>query len=252
MRFRAVTFNLHQHFKRWDVRRDLILEELQELRPDILCLNEVSIPMESGRWLWKRAGEVGLTYTYLQQTKTNALAYEEGQGILTRFRVLETGVLDYRSRDRVAQVARLEVDGSAVDVYLTHLHHVLDEDAAREDQIQQLLAWVESRDPPTARLVCGDFNATRDMRSLQRMRVHFTATQEDATFPTPLRYSLEEGQDHPEADGPTFQACLDYLWYQPPLRVHRGGRCFNRPAPRDPSLWPSDHVGVWADLDLDS
>jgi hypothetical protein len=24
--------------------------------------------------------------------------------------------------------------------------------------------------------------------------------------------------------------------------------CFNRPSPKDPTLYPSDHAGVWADL----
>jgi hypothetical protein len=26
--------------------------------------------------------------------------------------------------------------------------------------------------------------------------------------------------------------------------------CFNRPSADDPSLWPSDHAGVWADLTI--
>jgi hypothetical protein len=26
--------------------------------------------------------------------------------------------------------------------------------------------------------------------------------------------------------------------------------CFNQPASDNPNLWPSDHVGVWADLEI--
>ena len=32
-------------------------------------------------------------------------------------------------------------------------------------------------------------------------------------------------------------------------KVPRLRFCFNTPAPDDPNLWPSDYVGVWADLE---
>jgi hypothetical protein len=35
-----------------------------------------------------------------------------------------------------------------------------------------------------------------------------------------------------------------------PLRLVETGLCFNTPAGDDPDLWPSDHVGIWADFDL--
>ena len=36
------------------------------------------------------------------------------------------------------------------------------------------------------------------------------------------------------------------------VKLQTGRRlCFNRPAPNDPTLWPSDHVGVWADLEFE-
>jgi hypothetical protein len=34
------------------------------------------------------------------------------------------------------------------------------------------------------------------------------------------------------------------------VKVKSSGLCFNKPAEDDPDLWPSDHVGVWADLEL--
>ena len=33
------------------------------------------------------------------------------------------------------------------------------------------------------------------------------------------------------------------------INVPSSGVCFNRPSEEDPTLWPSDHAGVWADLD---
>jgi hypothetical protein len=154
VRFRVGTFNLHQGLRRWDSRRLLIAQQLVELRADVLCLNEVSIPLDSGRWLWRTARDLGLAYAYLEQTKTGALSMDEGQAILSRFPVLESASLDYRSRDRIAQVARLDLDGKSLDVYLTHLHHVRQEDAIREFMVGLLLDWIGRREakPPTLAL----------------------------------------------------------------------------------------------------
>ena len=250
MRFRVATFNLHQGLKRWEQRRELIFAQLVELRADILCLNEVAIPIDSGRWLWQRARKEVLEYSYLQQSKTGALWDVEGQGILTHFPVLESGFLDYESRNRIAQVARLCIGKRVVDVYLTHLHHIKVEDGLREYQVQQLLRWIESRDSPDARIVCGDFNATPEMRSVQLMQKHFIATQLEPTFATPLRYSTDAAKSPTGEHEGVFSVCLDYIWYQPSLKMLQGGRCFDKPSTDDPTLWPSDHVGVWADFEL--
>ena len=51
MQFRAATLNLEQDHKRWDQRRELIAEQLGELKPDVFALNEVCIPRQSARWL---------------------------------------------------------------------------------------------------------------------------------------------------------------------------------------------------------
>ncbi len=250
MRIRIATFNLHHALRGWEKRRELIVPQLLALQPDILCLNEVWIPLDSGRWLWHRVREGGIPYAYLQQTKTGALSEVEGQAILTRFPVSESGFLDYRSRDRIAQVARLDVRGQAIDVYLTHLHHVRYEDALREFMVQQLLDWIARRDAPAAHVVCGDFNATPEMRSIQLMRQRFVPTQLAPTFATPLRYQIDpDPKDTGEHQG-TFVACLDYIWYAQPLKLIETGLCFNTPAQDDPNIWPSDHIGVWADFEL--
>jgi endonuclease/exonuclease/phosphatase family metal-dependent hydrolase len=42
--------------------------------------------------------------------------------------------------------------------------------------------------------------------------------------------------------------CIDYIWVAGQLEVKKSGVCFNKASEDDPSLWPSDHAGVWADL----
>ncbi len=248
MTFRVAMLNLEQNHKRWNDRRELIVQQLGALAPDIWALNEVCIPAQTGRWLQRSARErLGLAYALLQQSKVNAASVSEGEAILTRYPVVETANLDYRAMDMVAQVVRLDVAGQLLDVYVTHLYRSRGEDALRLFQVQQLLAWIQSRDDVTARVVCGDFNATLAMPSAQLMASVFQPTQTEATAFTPLQDS-DGTVSHPY--WARFDRCIDYIWVAGPLTVRASGVCFNQASAHDPTLWPSDHAGVWADLEF--
>src|SRR3954465_16086027 len=43
---------------------------------------------------------------------------------------------------------------------------------------------------------------------------------------------------------------VDYIWISEGIEILASEVCFDRPSPDDPSLWPSDHAGVWADLQI--
>ena len=250
MSFRVATLNLEQDHKRWEERRDLVVDQLGRLRPDVLALNEICIPRQTGRWLQRAAGErLGLDYALIQQSKPNAASQLDAEGILTRFPVVETANLDYRARDAVAQVARVRVDGGSLDIYVTHLYASRGKDALRRYQVEQLLEWIESRDDVEARVVCGDFNATLDLPSASLMASRFRPTQIEPTAFTPLR---EKDGDPSHPDWERLDRCIDYIWVSGAVRVLSSGLCFDQPSPDDPTLWPSDHLGVWADLELDS
>src|ERR1043166_8654119 len=182
MQFRVVTLNLEQDHKRWKERRLLILEGLQTLKPDVIALNEVSIIEQSARGLQKDLNSLpGTPYNLVQQTKVNGLAAVEGEALLTRFAVREAANLDYQARDMVAQVARVIVDDRPIDIYVTHLYMSRGDDALRLFQVQQLLAWVDSRNDVSDCIACGDFNATLDMPSAALMATRFQPSQ---TLPT--------------------------------------------------------------------
>ncbi|MGQ0751233.1 MAG: endonuclease/exonuclease/phosphatase family protein [Betaproteobacteria bacterium] len=243
------TLNMEQDHKRWEARRHLIIGQLGTMSPDVLALNEVSIPQQSARWIQKTAKEqFGLDYALVQQTRTNGLSAMEGEAILTRFAIVETANFDFRARDMVAQVARVSIDGKWVDVYVTHLYMSRGDDSLRLFQVQQLLGWIDSRDDAAARIVCGDFNATQDQPSAALMATRFRATQTAPTAFTPL--ADDNGEvSHPY--WPRLDRCIDYIWISGALQIVKSGVCFNEPSTSDPALWPSDHAGVWADLTLD-
>jgi endonuclease/exonuclease/phosphatase family metal-dependent hydrolase len=246
MSFRVATLNLEQDHKRWDLRRELVIDQLAALQPDVMAFNEICIPLQTGRWLQRMVRErLGRPYALVQQSKVNGSSLLDGEALLTRYPVVETANWDYRTQDMVAQVVRLDLEGRLLDVYVTHLYRSRGDDALRLYQVQQLLAWMASRDDVEARVVCGDFNATLEMPSAQLMASVFRPTQTAPTAFTPLQ-DTDGNVSHPY--WPRFDRCIDYIWVAGPLAVRASGVCFNTPSATDPTLWPSDHAGVWADL----
>jgi endonuclease/exonuclease/phosphatase family metal-dependent hydrolase len=249
MAFRAVTLNLEQDHKRWDQRRHLIEQGIAALKPDLMALNEICVPRQTARSLRTAAARsTGTAYHLVQQTKVNGLSKVEGEALLTRFSITETANFDYQARDMVALVARVLIDGQPLDVYVTHLYMSRGDDSLRLFQVQQLLAWIDSRDDVAACIVCGDFNASLQVPSAALMASRFRPTQTAPTAFTPLA-DRDGAVTHPY--WPRLDRCIDYIWVSASIRVVASGVCFDQPSPDDASLWPSDHAGVWADLEID-
>src|SRR5579862_2977026 len=249
MRIRVVTLNLEQALKRWEARCQLIVEEIGRLMPDIIAFNEVSLPVQSARWLRNETRRSGIEYNLVQQTRVNGLSKVEGEALLTRFPVIETDNLDYQARDMVALAARVLVGDMPFDVYVTHLYMSRGEYSLRLFQVQQLLAWIDAHDEVPARIVCGDFNARLDAPSAALMASRFRPTQTSPTAFTPLA-DHNGSVSHPY--WPRMDRCIDYIWISGAIEIVASGVCFNRASPDDPSLWPSDHAGVWADLECNT
>ena len=248
MILRLATLNLEQDHKCWKARRELVVAQFGELHPDIWALNELHIPTQTGRWLQSAAArESGTQYALVQQAKAGEDGRMQGEGLLTRYPIVETANLDYHSHDCVALVARLKIAGKLLDVYVTHLIAAKVDDSARQYQASQLLEWMRSRDGADGAAVCGDFNAAPDQPSIQLMAAALRYTQTDPTAFSPLR---EPGGEPTHPEWLRFDRCIDYIWVSPSIKVHASGLCFNEPAKEDPELWPSDHIGVWADLEI--
>jgi endonuclease/exonuclease/phosphatase family metal-dependent hydrolase len=135
----------------------------------------------------------------------------------------------------VALVAGVVVDGTQVDVYVTHLFMSRGDYSLRLFQVQQLLAWIDTRDDVTASIVCGDSNATLDAPSAALMATRFRPTQTEPTAFTALADS-DGSVSHP--DRQRMDRCIDYIWVAGAIRIVGSGVCFNQPSRADPSLWP--------------
>jgi endonuclease/exonuclease/phosphatase family metal-dependent hydrolase len=131
--------------------------------------------------------------------------------------------------------------------------------------VARLLDWL---DPAVPAVVCGDMNAPPDFGSMRAMArrlpsAHATAqgAEPDWTFPTGLRPGsrwrgwlnpwLMHGAGwflwHRHA---AWRGTLDYIFADARFAVRSCEVAFDRPAPGDPRLYPSDHLGLVARLTL--
>ena len=248
MILRIATLNLEQNQKRWEVRRELISRQFADLNPDMWALNETHIPTQTARWLQKAAAKATATkYVLVQQSKAGEESAVQGEALLSRYPVIETANLDYRSHNCVALVVRFEIGRKLLDTYVTHLIAAKVEDSARQYQVSKLLDWIRTRDDADCSIVCGDFNAAPDQPSIRLMSSVFRPTQRQPTAFTPL---CEPGGAPTHPEWPRFDRCIDYIWISESINLRASGLCFNQAAKDDPELWPSDHVGVWADVEI--
>ena len=71
-----------------------------------------------------------IDYNLVQQTRANSLSLVEGEALLTRFAVVETENFDFQTRDMVAQVARVLVDGGRWMSREPHLYMARGDDSS--------------------------------------------------------------------------------------------------------------------------
>jgi len=261
--FKLVTFNLlNKKPSRWHERRRLIVRELRALQPDVVALQEVSLPHNNAQWLADQLGG----YKVYTAPKAGALGAREGVATLSRLPVEARWTINLQAQSRVAQVLRLRLGDQPLIVVNGHfLFHVYDH-IKRTQQVRQVLGWLRASADGCPTIACGDFNATPEMRTIQTMKTAFRSAYElvhgrepEYTCPTPLAYrfnALRKGlstlgnllanrQPRP------WRGTLDYIFVDRHFRVLSCDLVLNAPAEDDPTLYPSDHVGLCATLALE-
>jgi endonuclease/exonuclease/phosphatase family metal-dependent hydrolase len=99
-------------------------------------------------------------------------------------------------------------------------------------------------------ILAGDMNADpRDPNTAARAPYEAIVDQGYVNvLPRRLTCCLSETVNDP---APSFTSDIDFIFTRPKTKVHKTGIVGNRPSDRTASgLWPSDHVGVWATLDV--
>jgi endonuclease/exonuclease/phosphatase family metal-dependent hydrolase len=251
-KIRVATLNCRNATDQWRRRRGLLLDQLVELAPEVIGLQELRhfVPAQA-RWIAEGMGARTATAHWLHTTyKTGLWWWWEGIAILTRLPVVERGWLELGGT-RVANLVRIELpEGGVLDFYNTHL--ASRGAGVRAAQAARIVEWMGSR-PGVPQVLAGDFNAAPTAKSvgiicqsLSSACVLANGAEPLKTVPTPLRRrrSGRRGQNS------NRESVLDYLFVNDKVQVLEAGVTFDVAHPSDPNLYASDHFGLAARVSI--
>ncbi len=242
-RLHVATLNILHILDRWPARLPLILADMAALQPDVMGLQEVVFAIEQDRVI----AAAGPTRSALHRgwagrpESGNSLLVREGIEADLPVRV-DLGAARSANRVRLALPG-----GSRVIAAVTHLHHLVADPGIRDAQAASLIEWLDGAAPSTdGQIVVGDFNAPPEEQAYARMvAAGFRSAFREAngeepavTWPSGLAKSM------PDEDGEP--GCLDYIWVRGAIDVESCRLTFDRPSGEDPTLLPSDHLGLSA------
>lgn len=246
---------------RWEERRFLLAEGLSRLAPDLIALQEVRLPDRHAHWLAEQLGG----YSVQVCPKTGGWAEHEGLAILSRLPVAAHDTLDLRTQSRVAQRVRVTVAGRSFGLVNGHFFWWTGDHPERVKQIRLLLDWLRDWPAQWPLAICGDFNGEPHTAAIRLMRERFASAHalvhgvEPAyTAPAPLRRPAHPAQRLvvgllsliANRTLKPWRGTLDYVFVNDGVQVRDCRVVLNEPAPHDPSLYPSDHFGLMATLEL--
>ncbi len=242
----VATFNLLHFVDRWAERLPLVLADMAALQPDLLGLQEVVYPMEQDRLVAAAGpGRYGVVRGWAGRP-------EYGNSLLVR-EPLAASAEERLDLDlqRSAIRARIALPGD-VDLLaaVVHLHHLTgpEHDALRDGQVERLVGWLDAAPSASAQVIVGDFNARPGEPAHARMlAAGFRSAHAEANGAEPA-ITWPSGLVAPAMDTDGAPGCLDYVWVRGAATVESARTVFDRPAVDDPTLYPSDHLGVAATL----
>lgn len=246
-------------------RLEMVVRELKALDPDIVGVQEASDSRRHGNVAERLAQALGFHVVFAPATDhifrlapldwavVGMMGFKEGSAILSRYPIVASEVTDLpRCRrwiePRILLRAEVSTERGLLQVYSTHL--------ARGDecQMKRVGELVRERHGSGLSLLMGDFNAPETSQVLTTLRREagfvdtFRAANADAPGPTVWqRIDMEPS---------TASTRVDFILYLPGLEssatVRSSRVILDRPGrlPDGRVLWPSDHYGVLAELDI--
>jgi endonuclease/exonuclease/phosphatase family metal-dependent hydrolase len=219
---------------RWSERRDGVLALLTRLRPDVIALQDVmqtpDIPNQAC-WL---AAQLNYGCSFITADPPSR-PRRVGNALLTRLPIVADAVTLLHPFEvaSTAGMVQLDLDGTAIDVYVTHLYpddaNAPEESAAiRAAQVRNLLRWIDVISGDTPALVVGDMAAAPESAELRP----FTARYRNALPGT----------------GPTMPAPVcagEQVYVRPPLRAQS-----IQPITAEPGAGPEATHGLLATIIL--
>jgi len=223
-------------------RWNFSLAELEGLKPDLLCLQEVV----DDELTQKLERLLGFTHT--------VSAYRAGLLLISRFPILEHQVLIYQHHssfetvdERRAILAKIKIQDHELIIANTHLTWRVEDRLIRDEQARELLKAVEEAEPPS--IICGDLNDVPDSLALKQIQTAGYENLIQNYDPKPITWDNQNPFIQSHSDKlPDRQ--IDYiLIHQTVSRILKPKSCevvFNRT--NEKLIYPSDHYGLLAEF----
>ena len=232
----------------WPARFELILDQIREVDPDIIGLQEVIQREDLDNQAMQIADSLGYYY-YFDSVDDEGRSTRFGNAIVSRYPIEESNFRALEPLDayRKAVHTRISVDGNELDVYNTHLHNPGDATETRKTQIRNMLDFIDETSTSDLVFVTGDFNANPDWEEMEVMYERFIDIyplfHENHLDPehSTLNYHLGHSQRR-----------IDYVFFEEKssdfLTPVSAEIVLDEPDEND--VYPSDHFGVLATFDV--
>lgn len=282
-RLRALTLNIWHRETHWEKRRALIRRGIEQLKPDVIGLQEV-LQLTAGDRVDDQAVQIaeGLGYTTCYGAARDlGPGFHFGNAILSRHPILESEVLPLPGKEsgetRSMLYARLDTPAGEVPVFVTHLNWKLHHGSVRIQQVQAMVKMVAARaaihnsdssqgspgaagkDAPYPPILMGDFNAEPISDEIRYMRGFATLDGESIFFADAWAYGGDGGEGFTFDRRNPYAARshepprrIDYIFVRGPDRSMRGEPLETRVVFDEPEngIWPSDHFGLYTELSV--
>jgi endonuclease/exonuclease/phosphatase family metal-dependent hydrolase len=271
---RVVTYNLLHDgagsgfldgHTRLEERLEMAIRELRALDPDIVAVQEASDSRRHGNVPERLARALGFHVVFAPATEhlfgvwpldrlvVGLLGFKEGSAILSRFPIVASQVYELPRCGswidrRILLRAELSMAWGPLQVYSTH--------TGRGDdcQVERVGEIVRDRLGAGPSLLMGDFNTPETSKGLTTLR-------NEAGFLDAFRIANPEAQgptvwQRIGALNPTVSRRVDFILLgngrESTATVRSSRVVLDRPGhlPDGSPLWPSDHYGVLAELDI--
>lgn len=245
---RVATLNCRNTKDRWPARRWLLTDQLRELAPDIIGLQELRRWPSQGEWIARHAKDPAIGAFSLDSAWKGGWwkwAYE-GIGTLALLPVVGRDRLRLGNERVALRTTHRLPGGGELDFYNTHLHHPPRASEARQRQVARLSAWMAGR-REVPHILVGDLNANPGSAEIESLRGHLRSAmvlangaEPERTFPAPSSLAWHDAGH-----------CLDYILVSEGIAVRSARVAFDQVAEGDDRLSPSDHFGLVAEITVE-
>ena len=268
---RIVTWNTWWRFGPSDERQPLLASTLRRLQPDVVLLQETWADQAAALAVATGLVVVDVVAAPFDPPVLDTVPADHpfGNAVLARAdRVEAIGSIGLDSpgdaAPRSAVAARYHDGGGPVVVISTHLCHLADAGAVRQDQLDEVHRWSREVAPDVPVLLGGDLNQVPTSDEYRAsVAPHWTDLWAEARGAEPgptmtpdnprLSSTAWMAERNPPGAPPGVR--IDYLLGRQPLTDRpTGGRVAIRAIDRIGGAadgWPSDHLGLVADVELE-